>query len=93
MTLIGLPLVFSQTAESELRVDKTIIKSGKFMAREHLVIDLQNGVEWMRCSADQVWNGSGCEGEALKLSQEDVSKAIIIANDQLGPGLATTNSG
>ena len=56
------------------------------MAREHLVIDLQNGVEWMRCSVGQVWNGSGCEGEALKLSQEDVSKAIIIANDQLGPG-------
>ena len=86
MTVVGLPLVFSQTAESELRSETTVIKSGKFMAREHLVIDLQNGVEWMRCSVGQVWNGSGCEGEALKLSQEDVSKAIIIANDQLGPG-------
>ena len=83
---IWVMFVFSQTAKSELPVDKTIIKSGKFMAREHLVIDLQNGVEWMRCSVGQVWNGSGCEGEALKLSQEDVSKAIIIANDQLGPG-------
>ena len=26
------------------------------------------------------------EGEAIKLSQENVSKAIVIANDQLGPG-------
>ena len=85
-TFICPMIVFSQTARSELPVDKTIIKSGKFMAREHLVIDLQNGVEWMRCSVGQVWNGSGCDGEALKLSQEDVSKAIVIANDQLGPG-------
>ena len=46
------------------------------MAREHLVIDLQNGVEWMRCSAGQVWNGSSCEGAALKLSHEDVSKQL-----------------
>ena len=71
--------VFSQPARSELPADKIIIKSGKFMAREHFVIDLQNGVEWMRCSVGQVWNGSGCKGEALKLSQEDVSKAIVIA--------------
>ena len=54
LTLIGLLFFCSQTAKSELREDKTIIKSGKFMAREHLVIDLQNGVEWMRCSVGQV---------------------------------------
>ena len=49
--------VSSQTANSGLQM-KTIVKSGKFMAREHLVIDLQNGVEWMRCSVGGVWNGS-----------------------------------
>ena len=59
-TFIGLLLVYSQTAKSELPVDRTIIKSGKFMAREHLVIDLQSSVEWMRCTVGQVWNGSGC---------------------------------
>ena len=63
-----------------------IVKSGNFMVRDHLVIDLQNGVEWMRCSVGQVWNGSDCEGKALQLTQEDAAKAIIIANEQLGPG-------
>ena len=85
-TFLCLMVVFSQMARSELPAEKIIIKSGKFMARELFGIDLQNGVEWMRCSAGQVWNGSGCEGKALKLSQEDVSKAIVIANDQMGPG-------
>jgi hypothetical protein len=66
--------------------NQVIVKSGNFMVRGHLVIDLQNGVEWMRCSVGQVWNGSDCEGKALQLTQEDAAKAIIIANEQLGPG-------
>ena len=65
---------------------QVIVKSGNFMVRDHLVIDLRNGVEWMRCSVGQVWNGSNCEGEALQLTQENAAKAIIIANEQLGPG-------
>ena len=65
---------------------QVIVKSGNFMVRDHLVIDLRNGVEWMRCSVGQVWNGSDCEGEALQLTQEDAAKAIIIANEQLGQG-------
>ena len=56
------------------------------MEREHLVIDLQSNVEWMRCSVGQVWSGDDCGGEALKLTQADLSKAIVIANDQMGPG-------
>ena len=56
------------------------------MEREHLVIDLQSNVEWMRCSVGQVWSGDDCDGEALKLTQADLSKAIVIANDQMGPG-------
>ena len=76
-TFICLMVVFSQTAKSEMPVDKTIIKSGNFLAREHLVIDLQNGVEWMRCSVGQVWNGSGFEGKELKLSQEYLSKQLL----------------
>ena len=60
---------------------QVIVKSGNFMVRDHLVIDLRNGVEWMRCSVGQVWNGSNCEGEALQLTQEDAAKAIIIANE------------
>ncbi|MDC1382777.1 DUF1566 domain-containing protein [Candidatus Puniceispirillum sp.] len=66
--------------------DETIVKSGNFMVREHLVVDLQNGVEWMRCSVGQVWNGAGCEGEAMQLTQNEVAQAIVIANEQLGIG-------
>ena len=66
--------------------DKIIVKSGKFMVREHLVVDLQNGVEWLRCSVGQIWNGVGCEGKAMQLTQDEVAKAIVIANEQLGLG-------
>ena len=79
-------IAHSQTKDIRTPVNHTIIKSGKFMEREHLVIDLQSNVEWMRCSVGQVWSGDHCDGEALKLTQADLSKAIIIANDQMGPG-------
>ena len=71
--------------------DEIIVKSGNFMVRGHLVIDLQNGVEWMRCSVGQVWNGEGCEGKAMQLTQDEVAKAIVIANEQLGPGWRLPN--
>ena len=66
--------------------NEVIVKSGHFMVRDHLVIDLQHGVEWMRCSVGQIWNGTDCEGVAVQLTQEDVARAIVIANGQLGPG-------
>ena len=70
------PLVILVKQQKRTAVDEIIIKSGKFLARDHLVIDLQNGVEWMRCSYKY---GMGVAvSEALKLSQEDVSKAIVI---------------
>ena len=74
----------SQSANDPANV--VIVKSGNFMVRDHLVIDLQNGLEWMRCSVGQVWDGTGCDGKALQLTQDDVTKAIVIANEQLGPG-------
>ena len=58
--------------------------NSQFLSREHLVVDLQNGVEWMRCSAGQRWNGSDCVGDIIRLSHDDVVRAIIIANEQLG---------
>ena len=66
--------------------NEVIVKSGHFMVRDHLVIDLQHDVEWMRCSVGQIWNGTDCEGVAVQLTQEDVARAIVIANAQLGPG-------
>jgi hypothetical protein len=78
---------FAQSSSSLSSADNAVIvKSGKFMARDHLVTDLQNNVEWMRCSVGQVWDGDDCKGKALKLSQDDAARAISIANEQLGPG-------
>ena len=58
--------------------------NGQFLARDHLIVDLKSGVEWMRCSVGQQWNGTSCLGEIIRLNHEDVAKAIVIANKQLG---------
>ena len=76
----------TQSMDTTNLLNEVIVKSGHFMVRDHLVIDLQHGVEWMRCSVGQIWNGTDCEGVAMQLTQEDVAKAIVIANEQLGPG-------
>ncbi len=73
-------------AQSPLSGEEIIVKSGNFMVREHLVVDLQNGTEWLRCSVGQVWDGAGCKGKAMRLTQDQVAKAIVIANEQLGIG-------
>ena len=76
----------TQSLDTTSQANKVIVKSGNFMVRDHLVIDLQHGVEWMRCSVGQIWNGTNCEGVAVQLTQENVARAIVIANAQLGPG-------
>ncbi len=62
----------------------TGLANGQFLARDHLIIDLRSGVEWMRCSVGQQWNGTSCDGEIIRLNHDDVAKAIVIANEQLG---------
>ena len=57
-----------------------------FMARDHLVIDLRFGVEWLRCTVGTVWNGETCTGQAVRLSQDQAKIAIKQANEQLGEG-------
>ena len=41
---------------------------GQFLVRDHLVIDLRSGVEWMRCSVGQQWNGTSCDGKSYAKS-------------------------
>jgi hypothetical protein len=60
--------------------------SSKFMIRGQMVIDLEFGVEWLRCSIGQRWNGENCVGKILQISIETADQAITQANDQLGPG-------
>ena len=83
---MGSAMAQTQSLDTSNPANEVIVKSGHFMVRDHLVIDLQHGVEWMRCSVGQIWNGTDCEGVAMQLTQEDVAKAIVIANAQLGSG-------
>lgn len=55
-----------------------------FMPRDHIVIDLSHGIEWLRCSVGQNWNGETCVGEIVKLNHESIKEAIRLANEQLG---------
>ena len=61
-----------------------VAKDAQFIAKEHIVIDLKSGVEWLRCSVGQRWNGTECIGEIVKLNQEMAVQAIKLANEQLG---------
>ena len=58
--------------------------SRQFIDKEYLVIDLLNGVEWMKCSAGQQWNGESCFGQVIRLNREQIKTAIQQANNQLG---------
>ncbi|MEL0207178.1 MAG: hypothetical protein VW987_12860, partial [Alphaproteobacteria bacterium] len=58
--------------------------AANYIARDHLVVDLRFGVEWLRCSVGQRWNGEACEGDVVRLSQEQVIEAIKQADEQLG---------
>jgi hypothetical protein len=39
-----------------------------------------NGLEWLRCSVGQSWNGSTCEGEALKYTFEQAQQTAATFN-------------
>ena len=60
--------------------------AGRFYPRDHIVLDLTLGLEWLRCSAGQQWNGETCVGSALRLTFAQAEDAIVQANDQIGPG-------
>lgn len=59
-------------------------QASEYIVRDHIVIDLRFGIEWLRCTVGQVWNGTKCVGNLVKLNQEEISNAIPQANDQLG---------
>ena len=58
----------------------------RFVTKEHIVVDLERQIEWLRCSVGQRWNGSQCSGNIINLSLDMVPKALEIANEQLGGG-------
>ena len=76
---------------SQMAFAPKVTSSGHFLVRDHIVIDLQNAVEWMRCSVGQQWDGTACLGAAVALNHDEIAKAIVIANEQLGPGWRLPN--
>ena len=71
--------VFSSLIFTNLHAEKN-----RFQIQEHIIIDVKNNIEWLRCSVGQRWNGSTCIGQIMNLSLERVPEAIQIANEQLG---------
>ena len=84
LLFLGLLVVGGFFHLGQVAATSTSPVNGQFLARDHLIIDLQSGVEWMRCSVGQQWNGSNCTGDIIRLSHADIAKAIILANEQLG---------
>ncbi len=56
----------------------------RFILKEHIVVDLERQIEWLRCSVGQRWDGRKCVGEIINLSLDIVPKALDIAEQQLG---------
>ncbi len=56
----------------------------RYEERDHLIADNELLVEWLRCSAGQIWDGKNCTGKAQRLNMEEIEQAINQANQQLG---------
>lgn len=52
--------------------------------RQFTIRDRANGVEWLRCSVGQVWNGFTCMGEPRMLSLDEARSAAAMARAELG---------
>ncbi len=52
--------------------------------KQYTVGDRAGGLEWLRCSAGQVWNGFTCIGVAQMLTLEEAGLAALMASRELG---------
>ncbi len=71
--------IFSSLLFSDAKAEKN-----RFRVEEHIIIDKQHNIEWLRCSVGQRWNGSTCIGQIVNLSLDTVPQAIELAGEQLG---------
>ena len=69
-----------------IKCSNLLADESRFVTKEHIVVDLERQIEWLRCSVGQRWNGSECSGNIVNLSLNMVPKALEIANEQLGGG-------
>ena len=77
--IILLYIIISNTFYSNNKA----LSNNYFMEKEHLVLDFQNNIFWLRCSVGQVWKNNTCEGTAIKLTMDQVNQAKEKAREQL----------
>ena len=58
--------------------------SNRFLSKGHLVVDLQNGVEWLRCTVGQSYIDGTCAGEVIQFRFDEISEITKLANKELG---------
>ncbi len=78
-TIILLYIVISNIFYSNNKV----LSNNFLMEKEHLILDLQNNIVWLRCSVGQIWKNNTCEGTPIKLTMEQVEQAKKKAKEQL----------
>ena len=52
--------------------------------KQFTIRDRSRGLEWLRCSVGQIWNGYTCIGNARMLSLDQARQAEILARNELG---------
>ncbi|TWI71739.1 uncharacterized protein DUF1566 [Desulfobotulus alkaliphilus] len=81
--LIFIPLllfVFSGCSDSnkkhnEMNEEKDIIADRYINNKDGSVTDRETGLQWMRCSLGQSWDGNTCLGDTQKYSWDEANKA------------------
>ena len=58
----------------------------QYYTKDHLVVDLNTGAEWMRCSVGQQWSNETCVGTVLNLNHDLMPQVLEQATQQLGDG-------
>ena len=54
-----------------------------FIDKGHFIIDLKLRIEWLKCSAGQIWKDEECKEEPQPLNMEEANEALNILNRQL----------
>lgn len=55
----------------------------RYIAQGHEIIDIANGLVWLRCVGGMQWNGTTCVGKAMTLNNAQAQSMVPIAREQL----------
>ena len=60
------------------------LEARDYVDKGHIVIDLKNKVEWLKCSVGQVWDNEKCTGNSVKVSLPEAEDLLPQVNQELG---------